>query len=142
MFPTRQRLMLLHLSGKVIRTTADHSFYVQGKGWIEVADLRPGDPLLSHDRAMLPVEGVADGGEQGVVYHLNPREHPMPDQTQPNDNRRPILGFAAGTPIRTVSGSKRIEDVKPGDFIQSGPDGEEPDDGYDDHDPPRWWERN
>lgn len=142
MFPTRQRIMLLHLSGKVIRTTADHPLYVQGQGWTNAAELRPGDQLLSHNGTTLPVEGVADSGEQGVVYHLNPGERPMPDQTQPNDNRRPIIGFAAGTPIRTASGSKPIEDLKPGDFIQSGPDGDQPDDGHDDHDPPRWWERN
>ena len=37
-------------------------------------------------------------------------------------NRRPIIGFAAGTPIRTAGGSKPIEDVKPGDFIQTDPD--------------------
>jgi hypothetical protein len=33
MFPTRRRIMLLHRSGKVTRTTADHPFFGQGKGW-------------------------------------------------------------------------------------------------------------
>jgi len=142
MFPTRKRIVLLHLSSNVIRTTADHPFYVLGNGWTEAADLRPGDPLLSHDGQRMPVEGVADSGEQGAVYHLNPGERPMPDQPPPNDTRRPVIGFAAGTPIRTASGSKPIDEVKPGDLIQSGPDGEEPDDEHEDHDPPRWWERN
>jgi hypothetical protein len=30
MFPTRKRIVLLHLSGKVTRTTADHPFFVAG----------------------------------------------------------------------------------------------------------------
>lgn len=140
MFLTRKRILLLHLSGKVIRTTADHPLYVPGKGWIGAAELRPGDPLLSHDGHTLPVEGMADRGEQAVVYHRNPGEYPMPDQ--PNDHRRPIIGFAAGTPLLTLEGYKPIEDVKPGDFIQTGPDGEQPDDGHEGHDPPRWWEQN
>jgi hypothetical protein len=141
MFPTRQLIFLLHLNGKVIRSTADHPLFVPGKGWTEAADVRPGDPLHSHNGDTLAVEGVADSDEKAVVYHLNPVEHPMPDQLQPTDNRRPILGFAAGTPIRTAGGSKPIEDVKPGDFIQTGPDGEEPDDGHDDIEQARGWER-
>jgi len=133
MFPTRQRILLLHLSGNVIRTTADHPFYVHGQGWTDATDLKQGDSLRTHDGDTLPVEGVTDSGEQAVMYHLNPGAHPMPDQLPPNDTRRPIIGFAAGTPIRTASGSKPVEEVKPGDFIQSGPDGEEPDDEHEDH---------
>lgn len=67
---------------------------------------------------------------------------PEDQRCEPAWAHRPVFGFAAGTPIRTATGSKPIEDVKPGDIIQSGPDGEGPDDRHDDHDPPRWWERN
>lgn len=42
MFSTRKRIVLLHLGGKVIRTTADHPLYVEGQGWVNAADL-PGD---------------------------------------------------------------------------------------------------
>jgi intein/homing endonuclease len=101
MFPTRKRIVLLHLSGNVIRTTADHPFFVQGQGWVNAADL----PQAKSD------------GEQEVVYHLNLGEHPMPDQPPPNFTRRPFLGFAAGTPILTVDGYKRVEDIRVGDFI-------------------------
>jgi hypothetical protein len=38
MFLTRKPSMLLHLSGRTIRTTADHPFFVQGKCWINAAD--------------------------------------------------------------------------------------------------------
>ncbi len=33
-----------------------------------------------------------------------------------------ILGFAAGTPIRTADGSVLIEQIQPGDLIQMQPD--------------------
>jgi hypothetical protein len=129
MFPTRKRIVLVHLSGKAIRTTADHPFYVEGKGWMNAAEM----------------PGAKSDGEQEVVYHLNLGEPAMPDQPRPNF---PILGFVAGTPLLTPEGVKRIEDIKPGDIIQSGPDGEQPDDDQGDHEPephdnePRWWERN
>ncbi len=45
--------------------------------------------------------------------------------------------FAVGTTIRTPEGSKPIEDVKPGDVIQTQPDdcedNHEPEDHDDDH---------
>jgi hypothetical protein len=147
-YPTRKRLMLLHLSGKVIRTTADRPFFVASQGWREAGDLRPGDPLLSHDGRHVPVEGISDSGEEQDVYILNPGGQQMPDRTQPSDaTPRPILGFAAGTPILTAEGDKPIEELRPGDFIQSRPDGEPPNDDHsDDEDegaePPRWWEGN
>jgi hypothetical protein len=105
----------------VIRTTLDHPFLVPGQEWINAADL----------------PGAKSGGEQEVVYNLG--EPAMPNF--------PILGFAAGTPLLTADGLKRIEDIKPGDSLQARPDGEQPDygQGDDEHDgpePPRWWESN
>lgn len=66
-----------------------------------------------------------------------------PDQP----DRRPILGFVAGTPLLTPEDDKPVEELHPGDCIESGPDGEPPDDdqGDNEHDgpePPRWWENN
>ena len=62
----------------------------------------------------------------------------------------PILGFVAGTPLLTSSGHKPIEQVRPGDLIQTQPDDQgddAPQDVHDedgdcpDHDP-RWWDCN
>lgn len=67
----------------------------------------------------------------------------MPDQPHSN---HPIIGFAAGTPILTADGPKRIEDIKPGDMIQVQPGDDQADDEphvHDDQDDElRWWERN
>jgi hypothetical protein len=59
-----------------------------------------------------------------------------------------ISGFAAGTPLLTPDGLKRIEDIKPGDMIQVQPGDDQGDDEPHTHeddqadDEPRWWERN
>jgi hypothetical protein len=109
MFPTRKRIVLLHLSGKFIRITTDHPLYVQGRGWVSAAEM----PRSKSE------------GEQEVVYHLSLGEPAMPDQPRPN---YPILGFVAGTPLLTPSGHKPIEDIKPGDMIQTQPDDDHADD--------------
>ncbi len=67
---------------------------------------------------------------------------------KPAESPNPIIGFAAGTPILTSSGSKPIESIKPGDLIQTQPDDcesdYEPEDHDDDHtgEDARWWEWN
>lgn len=119
MFPTPKRIVLLHLNGQVIRTTAEHPLYVEGQGWINAADL----------------PGAQPDGEHEVVYNLG--EPAMP--------HFPILGFAAGTPLLTPNGPKRIEDIKPGDIIQVQPDDDQADDephAHEDDDELRWWECN
>lgn len=45
----RQRILLLHLSGQVIRTTGDHCFYVTGQGWTGAADLPVGGQAVAVD---------------------------------------------------------------------------------------------
>jgi hypothetical protein len=60
----------LHVSGRIIRTTAEHPFYVVGKGWVAAAFLRNGDLLQSHDKRYIPVARIADGGEVTTVYNL------------------------------------------------------------------------
>jgi hypothetical protein len=120
-FVTRKPIFLLHLNGKVIRTTADHPLYVEGQGWINAAG----------------IPGAQPEGEHEVVYNLG-------EQSMQNF---PIVGFAARTPILTADGPKAIEDIKPGDMIQvqpgddQGDDESHADDGQGD-DEPRWWERN
>src|SRR5207253_8659949 len=57
---------------------------------------------------------------------------PHDKHENPADAPKPIIGFVAGTPIRTPEGSKPFEDVKPGDLIVSRPD-----DGGEASEPPR-----
>jgi hypothetical protein len=61
---------------------------------------------------------------------------------------KPILGFVARTPLVMSGGHKPIEELRPGDFLQSRPTAEgHPDDNQGGHkhegpEPPRWWEGN
>jgi hypothetical protein len=64
------RIMNLHAGGQVIRTTAEHPFWVQGLGWVSAEGLRPGDLLRSRDGESVPVEEVYDTGEYETLYNL------------------------------------------------------------------------
>jgi hypothetical protein len=39
----------LRAGGRLIQVKPDHPLLVQGKGWVEVFALMPGDPLLAHN---------------------------------------------------------------------------------------------
>ncbi len=107
MTPTRQRTLLLHLAGNVIRTTADSPVLIVGKGWLTVADLRAGDRMKTMIGQEFVIERIEDQGESEVVYQLQPTASPHLHTGL----------LAAGTMIHTADGPKPIEDVKAGDYI-------------------------
>jgi hypothetical protein len=107
MFPIRKRIMLLHLSGQVIRTTADHPFFVAGQGWTAAADLHVGDKLRSSDGQDVPLDAISKNGEEAVVYQMDAAVPPFP-----------CTGlWPAGTLLETADGPKAIEDIQPGDYL-------------------------
>lgn len=59
----------VHVAGQILRTTAEHPFWVELRGWIPAAMLEIGDVLLTRDGRQVPVEGVADSGEVKTVYN-------------------------------------------------------------------------
>ncbi|HEV3081479.1 MAG TPA: polymorphic toxin-type HINT domain-containing protein [Gemmataceae bacterium] len=69
-FSSFARIWYLHVGGKLIRSTAEHPFYVPGKAWTAAKNLEEGDLLRSHDGQWLPVESVRDSGESAPVYNL------------------------------------------------------------------------
>jgi hypothetical protein len=53
-------LIHLHVGGQLIRTTAEHPFYVYDKGWVAAGELEIGDLLSSHDgRCSCPICDIA-----------------------------------------------------------------------------------
>jgi hypothetical protein len=62
------------VAGRVIRTTAEHPFWVAGMGWIAAGELKPGQLLSSHDGNWLPVEAVTFTGECVPVYNIRVEE--------------------------------------------------------------------
>jgi RHS repeat-associated protein len=69
------RLLHVHVGGQVIRTTAEHPFWVEGHGWTPTRELRAGDRLSSHDGQWVAVEEVFDTGEYEVVYNLRAADY-------------------------------------------------------------------
>ena len=55
---------------RVIRTTSEHPFWVDGKGWTAAGELKAGDNLLAADKSKLPVENVSETGDTEIVYNF------------------------------------------------------------------------
>ena len=64
------RVLHLHVGGEVIRTSAEHPFWVHGRGWLPASRLGVGDLLVSHDGQVKLVEDVLDTGEHETVYNV------------------------------------------------------------------------
>jgi hypothetical protein len=67
-------VVCLHVAGRVIRTTAEHPFWVAGLGWVPAEKLTLGQLLSSHDGNWLPVEAVTFTGECVPVYNIRVEE--------------------------------------------------------------------
>ncbi|WP_229785303.1 polymorphic toxin-type HINT domain-containing protein, partial [Promicromonospora citrea] len=55
---TSTELFHLTIGGQVVSTTAEHPFWVQGRGWVDAAFLRTGDLLVTPEGATLPLQDV------------------------------------------------------------------------------------
>lgn len=69
-FVRESPIMSLRVRGQEIRTTAEHPFYVEGKGWLSAREIQIGDRLSSHDGQWVTVEEVTDLNEVATVYNL------------------------------------------------------------------------
>jgi hypothetical protein len=58
------------VGGRLLRTTAEHPFWVRGRGWTAASQLRVGDALRSHDGQWLAVEVSARHGPRGGGVQL------------------------------------------------------------------------
>lgn len=65
------RVLEVHLPGGVsIGTTAEHPFWVVGKGWVWAGNLVPGDHLLGEDGQEVAVESITPTDLFEKVYNL------------------------------------------------------------------------
>ncbi|MHB1423875.1 MAG: polymorphic toxin-type HINT domain-containing protein [Gemmataceae bacterium] len=69
-FVRTARIMRLGVRGQLIKTTAEHPFWVKGKGWLSAAELQVGELLSSHDGQWVAVEAVSDNGDYEPVYNV------------------------------------------------------------------------
>jgi intein/homing endonuclease len=68
----------LHLhfaGGEVIRTTPEHPFWVEGKGWTAAGSLIAGDRLLTLMGDSFRLEEVYDTEESEAVYNVRVAEY-------------------------------------------------------------------
>ena len=63
----------LHVGGEVLRTTAEHPFWVRGLGWRQCQELKVGQELRTAD-GWIVVEDVCDAGEWLPVYNFRVAE--------------------------------------------------------------------
>jgi hypothetical protein len=63
-------LLALRVRDRVIKTTAEHPFWVAGRGWVAARELKEGDRFRSHDGQWVALEGIEDTGEEVAVYNL------------------------------------------------------------------------
>jgi hypothetical protein len=60
----------LHVNGRIIRTTAEHPFWVRGHGWVDAQQLEPGDLLRTHDGGWVEVRRIAGPMPPAPVYNM------------------------------------------------------------------------
>jgi hypothetical protein len=68
------RVLRLEVGGQAISTTAEHPFWVRGKGWLPAGEMMVGDQLLGHDGRWSVLTGKEDTGEYRTVYNLRVAE--------------------------------------------------------------------
>ncbi|GKU76501.1 S-layer homology domain-containing protein [Paenibacillus sp. L3-i20] len=60
----------VHIGDEVIEATAEHPFWLDGKGWTEVKDMKVGDLLLTSDGATLAIDGIEKEAQEATVYNF------------------------------------------------------------------------
>ncbi|MFE1631337.1 polymorphic toxin-type HINT domain-containing protein [Brevibacillus reuszeri] len=60
----------IHVGDQVIESTYNHPFWVEGKGWTYVKDLRVGDLLVQSDGNTLKIDSIELFHKQVTVYNM------------------------------------------------------------------------
>ncbi len=68
-------ILNLHVCGRIIGTTAEHPFFVRGKGWVDAHQLSIGDELQTSDGRWLACAGVAYSGRVETVYNMEVEDY-------------------------------------------------------------------
>jgi hypothetical protein len=64
------KVVQVHIGEQIIGTTAEHPFWVHGKGWLPARELVVGDRLVGHDGQTSVVAKVVDTDRWAIVYNL------------------------------------------------------------------------
>src|SRR5262249_45046469 len=69
-FQTFSPTMDLIVGRQRIRTTAEHPFWVRGRGWTAAHQLMVGDQLKSHDGKWVALSAIDGGKESAPAYNM------------------------------------------------------------------------
>jgi len=58
------------VNGEVITTTAEHPFWIVGKGWVKAKDLLTGEQLVTNDNTQLDIQDIIVKKEHRTVYNF------------------------------------------------------------------------
>ncbi|QVL34975.1 hypothetical protein KIH39_21220 [Telmatocola sphagniphila] len=65
----------LQVENQVIRTTGEHPFFAEGKGWVDAQELLIGDRVLGSNGEWLTIRDLLDTGEFETVYNMRIADH-------------------------------------------------------------------
>ncbi|MDU0328931.1 polymorphic toxin-type HINT domain-containing protein, partial [Paenibacillus sp. 3LSP] len=60
----------VHIGDEIIEVTGEHPFWLDGKGWTFVKDLKVGDLLVSSDGSKLAIDKIEKEPRQATVYNF------------------------------------------------------------------------
>jgi hypothetical protein len=69
-FVTEGLIWHLHTGGRVVRTTAEHPFWIWARGWVPYNQLKVGDWLFTLDGLCVQVEDLLDTGKYETLYNI------------------------------------------------------------------------
>jgi RHS repeat-associated protein len=69
------KVIRLRLGGQEIGTSAEHPFWVVGRGWTPAGEVRVGNRVTGFDNQETVVDGVVDADEYAVLYNLRVAEY-------------------------------------------------------------------
>ncbi|MCR8845337.1 polymorphic toxin-type HINT domain-containing protein [Paenibacillus sp. SC116] len=64
------KIYKVHIGDEVIEATAEHPFWLEGKGWAEVKDLKVGDLLVTSDGTTLAIDKIEKEPREATVYNF------------------------------------------------------------------------
>ncbi|MDQ0418976.1 hypothetical protein J2Z48_003200, partial [Croceifilum oryzae] len=69
------KIYTVHVGKEKIETTAEHPFWVKGKGWVPAKGLQEGDLLEDENGKALPVEKISIKNEKTTVYNFEVEDY-------------------------------------------------------------------
>ncbi|MEK3885841.1 polymorphic toxin-type HINT domain-containing protein, partial [Paenibacillus sp. PL2-23] len=67
---TVEEIYNITVNGEVITTTAEHPFWIVGKGWVKVKDLQIGERLVTNEDVELNIQDIEVKKEHRSVYNF------------------------------------------------------------------------